>query len=189
MESWWDTLNVELRIFYGIGILSLFSLALQVVMALFSGLGHDHEMTGHDADHSSGLGLFSIRGITAFFLGFGWTGVIALKAGWGLLGAIAAGIFVGFGLMVAIFFLLRTLLGLQSSGTLNYQNAVGLIGTAYTTIPADQKAGGQVEVLFQGRLTMAEALYRGQQPITPGTKVKIIDKMGHATLMVEPLDR
>jgi len=109
-------------------------------------------------DHSSGLGLFSIRGITAFFVGFGWTGIIALKAGYSLTVAIIFGILAGGILMGGMLVLLRTLLGLQSSGTLDYANAIGQIGTAYTTIPPNQKAGGQVEVLIQGRLSMAEAL-------------------------------
>jgi Flp pilus assembly protein TadG len=89
--------------------------------------------------------------------------------------------------MAGILILLRSLLGLQSSGTLDYVNAVGQVGTAYTTIPPNNKAGGQVEVLIQGRLSMAEAVNTSLVPIVPGTKVIVVDKISHSTLIVEPL--
>lgn len=186
IESWWQALNLERQIFYGIGILSLFSLALQMLLSMFGGIGDGDDFSG-GGEHSDGLGLFSIRGITTFFLGFGWTGVIVLKAGHGLGMAILAGTLVGGTLMLGMLLLLRAMMRFQSSGTLDYKNAIGQIGTAYTTIPAEQKAGGQVEVMIQGRLSMAEALNRSATPISPGTKVKITDKVSHATLIVEPL--
>jgi len=184
-DTWWDALNLELRVFYGIGIIALLVLLLQLALSVFGGMDeHDFD---HAGDHSSGLSFFSIRGVTAFFVGFGWSGVIALKAGWGLMPAIAVGMAVGVALMIGIFLLMTSMLRLQSSGTLDFSNAVGKIGTVYVTIPARQKSGGQVEILFQGRLTMAEALSRGEQPLPPGTKVTVVEKLGHATLVVEPL--
>jgi hypothetical protein len=184
-DSWWDALNLELRVFYGIGLIALFVLLIQLALSIFGGMDeHDFD---HSGDHSSGLSFFSIRGVTAFFVGFGWTGVIALNAGWGLIGAIAAGMAVGCALMLGIFLLMTSMLRLQSSGTLNFANAVGQVATVYITVPAGQKAGGQVELMLQGRLTMADALSRGDAPLHPGSKVTVIDKIGHSTLIVEPL--
>lgn len=183
-DAWWDTLNLELRVFYGIGIIALFVLLIQLALSIFGGMDeHDFD----SSSHSSGLSFFSIRGVTAFFVGFGWAGVIALKAGWGLMPAIAVGMTVGAGLMLGIFLLMTSMLRLQSSGTLDFSNAIGKIGTVYVTIPAGRKAGGQVEVLLQGRLTMAEALFQGDVPLSPGTKVTVVEKIGHSTLVVEPL--
>lgn len=184
-EAWWNALNLELRVFYGIGIIALLILLLQLLLSVFGGMDE-----GHDFDHShhgSGLSFFSIRGVTAFFVGFGWTGVIVLKGGHGVLPAIVAGTLVGGGLMFGIFLLMKFMLGLQSNGTLDFANAIGQVGTVYVTIPAAQKAGGQVELLLQGRLTMADALFRGGEPLRPGTKVTIVEKIGHSTLIVEPL--
>lgn len=185
-DTWWNALNLELRLFYGIGIVALLFLMIQVFFSLFAGMddmGDIHDGGGH----SSGLSIFSIRGITAFFLGFGWAGVIALKAGWGVPAAIAVGIIAGGVMMFAIFLVMTSMLRLQSNGTLNFSNAVGQIATVYVTVPAASKAGGQVELLIQGRLTMADALYRGNEPLAPGTKVRIVEKLSHATLVVEPL--
>lgn len=186
MEFWWQALNLELQIFYGIGIIALLALALQMVMLLFGGIDDSGDF-GDGGHHGDGLGIFSIRGITAFFLGFGWTGVIVLKAGQSLGLAIVLGLFVGSVLMFGIFFLMRSMMRLQSSGTLNYANAVGEVATVYVTVPALQKGGGQVEVMIQGRHTTAEALHRGETQLIPGTKVRVVETIGRSTLVVEPL--
>jgi len=187
MELWWQALDLEMQIFYGIGIISLFSLLLQMVLLLFGGMD-DHSDISNVGDHSSGLGVLSFRGITAFFLGFGWAGVIALKAGLGLAAAIAIGLGTGGVLMIGIFLLMTSLMRLQSSGSLNYNNAVGEVATVYVTIPPDRKGGGQIEVMIQGRLATAEALQKGATPLSQGEKVRVLETIGKSTFIVEPLN-
>lgn len=187
IQSWWDALNFDLQIFYGIAILSLIVLTFQMILTIFFGM--DDGADSFDfGEHDSGMGIFSVRGVTAFFTGFGWTGVICTKRGLDLIPTVAIAFFVGFGLMLAIYIMMRSFMRLQSSGTLNYTNAVGQIATVYLTVSPVQRAGGQVEVMIQGRLVTAEALQKGSQPILPGTKVKVVDKIGATTLIVEPLD-
>lgn len=189
MELWWQGLNLELQIFYGIGVIALIALIIQFVLLFvgdFDQVG-DFGDSGGIADHGSGLGLFSFRGITAFFLGFGWTGAIAVKSSLSVPVAITLGLLVGAVLMVAIFLLMRSMMRLQSSGTLDYRNAVGEVATVYVTVPGSGKAGGQIEVMIQGRLSVAEALHRGESSIAPGTKVRVVEMMSRSTLVVEPL--
>ncbi len=186
LQGWWDALNFELQIFYGIAIISMFSLAIQILLSFFFGMDDGLGDMGA-GDHGSGLSIFSIRGVTAFFLGFGWTGVICTRAGIGLPLTILLAVVVGTALMTAILLLMVTFLRMQSSGTLNYQNAVGQVGTVYVTIPPAQRGGGQVETMIQGRLVTAEALQKGSDPLLPGTKVKVVEKIGTSTLIVEPI--
>ena len=186
IETWWNQLHFELQVFYGIGILALFSLLLQLVMTLFIGIDHDTDLPDGEG-HGSGMNIFSIRGVTAFFLGFGWGGVIALKAGFGLITAITLGVIIGGFLMFLIFLLMASMLRLVSNGCLDYANAIGQIGTVYVTVPGHGKAGGQVELMLQGRLTMASAIFSGDEPLAPGTKVTVTEKIGTSTLIVEPL--
>jgi len=185
LSEFWEALNLELRVFYGIGLIALFGLLIQLLLSLFGGM--DEAADIHDGDHGSGLGILSVRGVIAFFTGFGWAGVIAIKSGLGLAAAITIAVVVGTLLMVGIFLLMRSMLRLQSNGTIQHANAVGEIATVYVTIPASRKAGGQVEILLQGRLTMADAVSSNDAPLVPGTKVRVIEKIGHATLIVEPL--
>jgi membrane protein implicated in regulation of membrane protease activity len=187
IESWWDALNFNLQIFYGIAIVALIFLVFQMITTFFFGM--DDASGGVDIpDHDSGMSIFSVRGITAFFTGFGWTGVICTKSGMALIPSVAIAFVVGSSLMLLIYLMMRSLMRLQSSGTLDYSNAVGQIATVYLTISPVQRPGGQVEVMIQGRLVTAEALQKGSQPLSPGTKVKIVDKIGLTALLVEPLD-
>lgn len=189
MELWWQGLNLELQIFYGIGVIALIALVIQFLLLGIGGVDEvgDFGDAGGLSDHGSGLGIFSFRGITAFFLGFGWTGAIALKSGLSVAVAIVLGFLVGTVLMIAFFLLMRSMMRLQSSGTLDYRNAVGEVATVYVTVPGSGKGGGQVEVMIQGRLSVAEALHRGESPIVPGTKVRVVEMLGRSTLVVEPL--
>ncbi len=184
-DTWWNSLNLPLQVFYAMGILSLVALLIQMALSVFGGMDQDY--SPGEMDHGSGLSFFSIRGVTAFFTGFGWTGAIVMKAGGGITAAIAAGTLTGGVLMFTIYFLMRSMLRLQSNGALDFNNAIGRTGTVYVTIPPGQRAGGQVELLLQGRLTMAEALQKGDQPLRPGDKVTVVSKIGHSTLIVEPL--
>jgi membrane protein implicated in regulation of membrane protease activity len=186
LQMWWDSLNFELQCFYGIAIVSLFSLFIQMILSLFMGLGDEAGALGA-GDHASGLSIFSVRSVTAFFVGFGWTGVICTKAGYGLPLTLVLSVFAGALLMAAIIFMMLSFIRLQSSGTLDYANAVGQIGTVYVTVPPGQRSGGQVEALIQGRFVIAEALHRGAEPISPGTKVRVVEKIGASTLVIEPL--
>ena len=185
VDNWWEALNFELQLFYGIAIVSLIVLAVQVALSLLFGMDHDMDAMG--AEHDTGMGIFSVRGITAFFTGFGWTGVICTKQGLGLPLTVALSLVVGTAMMVAIYAMMRAFMRLQSSGTLDYGNAVGQVGTVYVTVPPARRPGGQVETMIQGRLVTAEAIQTGDQPLHPGAKVRIAERMGSSTLLVEPL--
>lgn len=189
INNWWEALNFNLQIFYGIAIVSGVVLVFQLFLSFFMGADDMDfgDMDGLDS-HDSGMSIFSVRGVTAFFTGFGWTGVICTEQGLGILPSVIIAFAVGFALMIGIFLMMRSIMKLQASGTMDYGNAVGQLGTAYVTIPPAQQAGGQVETMIQGRLVTAEALYKGTEPITPGTKVKVVERIGSATLIVEPID-
>lgn len=188
IDNWWNALNFNLQVFYGIAIIALAVLVLQMILSIFMGMDDVGGMDGGDiGHHDSGMSIFSVRGVTAFFTGFGWTGVICTEQGFGLPFTLVLALLVGGSLMVAIYLMMRSFMRLQSSGTLDYGNAVGQMGTVYITIPSVQRSGGQVETMIQGRLVTAEALYKGSEPLQPGTKVKVVERIGTSTLIVEPL--
>lgn len=185
METWWSSLNLPLQIFYATGIIAGVFLIIEGVMTLFG--FHHHDALEASVDHTDGLGVLSVRSITGFFFGFGWSGVIALKAGLGLFAAIGIAVAVGGVFLVTIYLLMRAMFSLRSDGTLNYQNAIGQIATVYVTIPPDFKGGGQVEVLIQGRLQTINSLTRHPRPLAPQMRVKVIGLVDRGTLEVEPI--
>lgn len=187
INAWWDHLNFELQVFYGIAIVTLiilfFQMALTLIFGADDGLHHIDAM-----DNDSDVGIFSVRGITAFFTGFGWTGVICSKNSLHIIPTVILAFVVGFSLMMLIYGIMRSLIRLQSDGTLDYANAIGQTATVYLTIPPTQQPGGQIEVMIQGRLVTAQALYKGELSLAPGTKVNVVEKIGSTTLMVQPLN-
>lgn len=191
MIDWWTSLDTPLQIFYGIGIVALGLTILQTLLALL-GMGIDGLFDFFHIDigspDASGLGLFSSHTVSAFFLGFGWGGVMGLEGGLGIGAATAVGTGSGFFLMLAMFFMIRALLRLQSSGNLEYGSAVGSEATVYVTIPGDNHdGGGQIQVTIQGRLITARARMRESGPVAPGEKVRITGLDGPTSFYVEAL--
>ena len=184
--EWWSELSLALKIFYGIGITSLLVVLIQTVLTL---LGLDAE--GLDLDigdgvSDSGIGLFSSQTLGAFFLGFGWMGAALLKGGWSIfLSALVAFIF-GVITMVAMYFMIRKLLELQSKGNLDYSSVIGEQATVYVTLPGDNEdGGGQIQVTIQGRLTTASARKVDSGAVKPGENVRIVDIKGPSTFLVK----
>jgi hypothetical protein len=89
--------------------------------------------------------------------------------------------------LLATAFLIRNLLRLQGSGNLDYHNALGVVGTVYSTIPGAERGGGQLELMLQGRLMMAEAYTKAAHDLKPNSKARVVALIGQSTLLVEPL--
>jgi hypothetical protein len=149
----------------------------------------DHH-DGFDAgglDHDAGVGVFSVKPLTGFFLAFGWVGGIALDNGFSLFAATAFALVAGgvvMGIIVAMF---RAMLALRSDGTMQIKTALGAIGTVYVTVPANKGSGGQVIVNFSGRQETLAALSAAPAPIASGEKIKVVSVVDGRTVVVEPL--
>jgi membrane-bound ClpP family serine protease len=72
---------------------------------------------------------------------------------------------------------------LQSDGTLKLSNAIGQQGKVYLTIPAD--GTGQVQVAFQGRLMIYDAISANKEEIKTGDQIVVIDIAGGNIFVVE----
>jgi hypothetical protein len=186
MELWWGTLSEALRWFYGIALITSFLMVIQLVMMVF-GFGDDFDEVDGDASGDADVRVLSVRTVTAFFAGFGWTGVASIENGSSLLTALLLAILVGSIFMGGVVVLMKALYSMRHSGTIDYRNAVGEIGTVYLRVPGAMENPGQVEVMVQGRLKVAQAFTRSSQEIPNQTRVRVIDVMDQNTLIVEPL--
>lgn len=182
VSSWWGSLEGAYRVFYALGIVSALGLLIQVFLALF---GLDDLIDGSDG---SGTSLLSMRTVSGFLAGFGWTGVVMMRAGYSTLAASIGGTAVGLlfaGILVVV---MRVLMGLRHSGTVNYENAVGVAGKVYAPIGASLKKPGQVEVLVQGRLRTVAAMTRHDQDLPTLARIRVTDTLDANTLLVAPLE-
>jgi membrane protein implicated in regulation of membrane protease activity len=145
-----------------------------------------HDLGGHDlADSDLSFKALSLQGITAFFMMFGLVGWALVRQGnvpaaLSILGGTIAGLATVW-IMKKIF---QAAGALQSSGTLDLQNAVGQEGHVYLTIHPGQT--GKVQIAVQGRLSVLNAIAEGNQEIKTGQTVRVV-RVSTDTLVVETI--
>lgn len=198
----WTDWNVAQKIFFLIAAPATVLLIVQIVMMLIGfGSGGDADADCDcdvdcdcdcdvdvsdggevlDADH--GFGLFTVRGLIAFFTVGGWVGY-TLSDNHVVLAVILALASGGLAL-VLMGLLLKWLTSLQSNGNLRYDDAIGLIGDVYLTVPPKDNGKGKINVLLNERLTELSAVQTGEAPIQTGKKVKIIGVIADSFLVEE----
>lgn len=150
------------------------------------GLPGDGEAHGQPDGPDSGLHLFTVRGVVAFLVLFGWGGLWLCQLGVPGLLAVFLAVPIGFAGMVGIALAVRQAVRLQYDGTLDPRNAVGLTGTVYLTVPAGRAAPGKVELTVQEQLREFEAVTDSPEPIPTGDPVRVTGLAGRSTLLVEP---
>ena len=195
MVTWWTALSGTEHFFFIIAIGSTFILALQLVMNMIGLAGHDTDFgtaLPHDigagslehpdlAAHSTGLGLISVRTVIAFFVGFGWAGFALLGMEIPITISVILSLVIGFGFMMLVFYLMKTIFKLSDAGNIDNRNAIGQTGTVYIPIPAGAKGVGQVQVVVEGRMRELAAVTEGVDSLPTGTPIKIVKMMGTST--------
>jgi len=164
---------------------------LRLVLAIFAGDGHDLEpgMEVGDAgdiigDSDATFRVLSVQGMLGFLLIFGLTGLtmsIQMEASHVVSVGVAFG--AGFLTMLLLGWITLSLRGLDRSGNIRLDRAVGAEGTVYLTIP--EGGTGQAQVNVQNRLRVIDALSEDKQEIETGTRVKVVRVVGDDTLVVE----
>ena len=132
-----------------------------------------HEAAADPETPDTGLHLFTVRGVVAFLVLFGWGGLWLHQVGLPGFLAVFLAIPIGFAGMVGIALAVRQALRLQYDGTLDLRNALGRTGTVYLPV--------------QEQLTEFEALTDSPAPIPTGSPVRVTGLAGRGALLVEPI--
>jgi hypothetical protein len=161
---------------------------IQVVLSLF-GADHDgdHDV-GHDGGHGGeGAGTWlSLRAIVAFLAFFGIGGMVATSRGQGSLTSLGVAAACGSVAFVLTRIALVQFDKLRASGTVNVQNAIGVEGRVYLTIPAAKSGQGAVTVGIQGRTMQYRAITPGPE-LKTGQLCKVSAVHASDTLVVDAL--
>lgn len=184
MGDWFGDLAGDLQVFYVIGIVAGVFLLVQLILLSF-GFGFDADV---DFDGDAGdfdVGFVSLRTLTAFFFAFGWTGVIMKEADQSTPAAVGVAVAVGFAMFFSVGLLWRQFMKLQSTGSVDYANAIGGSGSVYLPIGANRSRPGKVEVMVQGRLKVIDAYTEQDEDIPSKTRVRVVDQIDSSTLLVE----
>ncbi len=152
------------------------------------GAGHSHAAHphgAHDAEESA-FTFVSIRSLMAFGTLFCWSGALYLMGGthpawaigfsvvWGLLG------------MLVVSYLMYRLLNLEEIGNIDLETALFEEGTVYIGIPSN--GTGQVRIKVSGVISYVKARSKTREPVSRGTKVRVIGISDQSVIEVEPIE-
>ncbi len=203
--EWWNSLSLVAQIFYCIAVPSTLVLLVQTIL-MFIGMGEDADADGADTDVSDdadvdgsedggfdedldpngfdGLRIFTVRGVIAFLVIFGWMGALLESMNVALWINIPISSVCGFAMMVALAFIFKAIMQLRSDGTIDIRNAVGTAGKVHLTIPPARMGEGKVHILLQGSYVERDAVTDEPDPIPTGSEVVVVRVSGETTLVV-----
>lgn len=215
MITWWESLGLISQIFACIAIPASVVLLIQTVLMLIGldsdgdvadanlsdlpelpdidpdpdipdGVFGENILDG-DPDPSGldGLRVFSVRGIIAFLVVFGWVGLVMDGTGVALWITLPIAAVCGIATMFALAILLRAVMRLRNNGNLDNRNALGTSGRVYLTVPASRGGEGKVNILLQGSYVEREAVTDDDEPLPTGCEVVVIGLSGQTTLVVK----
>ena len=145
-----------------------------------------YETPGDGEVHHDGfnLRLFSFRGIVAFCAVYGWGALAISRAGHPLLVALLVGLILGLGAMLLVAVTMQLFVRLQTDGTVDTANAVGLTGEVYLSVPASRTGEGKVNVVIQEKMTECAAVTDEEESIPTGRAVTVIGVTREKQLIV-----
>ena len=203
--EWWNSLSLVAQIFYCIAVPSTLVLLIQTIL-MFIGMGEEADADGADTDVSEdvdvdgnedvgfdedldpngldGLRIFTVRGVIAFLVIFGWVGALLESMNVALWINIPVSSVCGFAMMVLLAFIFKAIMNLRSDGTIDIRNAVGTAGKVHLTIPPARMGEGKVHILLQGSYVERDAVTDEPDPIPTGSEIVVVRVSGGTTLVV-----
>lgn len=191
MGNFWNDMSGLGKGFFIVGCVAAALLVIQIIFMVigFAGGGDadvDTDFDGDaDVDGGDGIGLFTVKGLIAFFAIGGWVGLGMDSAGLHPALSVIIACVCGAGAFIAVGFIYKAMFKLQSSGNIRIEGAVGKTAEVYLRIPAS--GTGKVTVLLQEREVEFDARTRCGYDIPTGSRVMVVETVG-GKLVVEPIE-
>jgi len=142
-------------------------------------VGHSH---GAPAD--TGFQLFTVRGFITFFTLFGWTGLVCYQSGFPTAACLIIAAGAGILGMAVTAYIMKSMMKLQSDGSLKLSNAIGKTATVYIRVPASRADRGKVNLVVQERLIEVNAVTDEPFDLLYGSEVVVVGMSSVDTLLV-----
>lgn len=192
---WWEQLSSFQQGMFIIAVSASFVMLIFLVLMLigiegsdFDGIDDVSDVDVINDEPLSGIGglkILTIRGILAFISMGAWTAYILVNWMHPLI-ASAIGIVVGAISAYLLALAFRATYKLESSGNLDYTNAIGQIGTVYIRVPKSKIGKGKITLTIQERYIEVDAMTEWDQDLMPKTIVEVIGIEDTTTLIVKP---
>ena len=207
MFNWWNTLSLSTQIFYCIAIPASLVLFIQTLLT-FMGIGDNSDIDTdgvedfsaenpdgvygdgdfddvNDAQGMDSLRIFTLRGIVAFLVVFGWMGVALDASGVSLFITVPVAFVCGFVMMLSLALIFRAIMRLRSDGNADNRNAVGTAGKVQLTIPPSRSGEGKVHIMLQGSYVERNAVTDETEAIPTGCEIIVVGVSGQTDLIVK----
>ena len=164
----------------------LILMAMMMVGDILGGVFDSVFDTDVSLDSDLSFELFSIQGLAAATMMFGYVGMFTLSASESEVFAVIAGGMAAGASMYGVGLMLKGINNLQADGTMKYEDAIGERGQVYSRIRPNES--GEVQVSVDGTLRTLTARAKDRSLHIPtGEFITVLDYIG-STLIVEPLD-
>ncbi len=210
LVEWWNSMTLAAQIFACMAVPATFLLVIQTLL-MFLGLGGETEDVGGEVpddisddlidgdgvfgedtpsetpDHSGlgGLRIFTMRGIVAFFVVFGWVGVTMESGNCPLYLTVPVATVSGAAIMLLLAVLFRAIMRLRNDGNTDNRNAIGVSGKVQLTIPPSRSGEGKVFVMLQGSYVERGAVTDEAEAIPTGSEIVVVGVSGQTELVVK----
>jgi membrane protein implicated in regulation of membrane protease activity len=187
LSEWWEALSLPLKFYWALAVPFTVFFVLQMLSSLAGGDHHSHDSHfDHDASGDAGIPFqfLTLKNVVAFFTLFGWAGIAAIDSGVSAWFAFFVASVVGFLMMTVMATIFYVLAKATANGTMKFQNAVGVTGEVYLTIPASRGNIGKVQVKVQGSLRTLDAVTDDEKDIPTGTLIRVMKVANNNLLIV-----
>ncbi len=209
--DWWNGLSVTAQIFACMAIPATLILAIQTCL-MFLGIGDDADGIGGDLPDDmpdlpddvpdgvfgedavtetpdgaglDGLRIFTLRGVIAFFVVFGWVGVAMDSSLCPLYVTLPVAAVCGVAVMLLLAVVFHAVMRLRNDGNTDNRNAIGVSAKVHLTIPPERRGEGKVHVMLQGAYVERSAVTDETEAIPTGAEVVVIGVSGQTDLVVK----
>jgi hypothetical protein len=190
---WWQSLSLFEQITFSVALAASGIIFIFLILMVFGIDGSDYDGDfGAEMDFIndepltgiSGLRILTVRGVLVFIAIGCWLGFILFKP----TGPLFAVLIGALGGVIAAYLqalAFRASLKLESSGNIDYRNAIGKEGTVYLRIPKSRSGKGKVTVVIQERFTEVDAVTDELEDLLPKSLVEITGLEDNLTVQVK----
>ena len=193
---WWQSLSSFQHVILVIAASATLLLVIFLILLLL-GIGDDSSFDGGDFDDVdfdlyndepltsfTGLKILTVRGALTLLSVGGWTAFLlddVLDTWLALLIGVVVGVVAAYLLALAF----RLSLRLESSGNIDYKNAIGKTAKVYLRIPKNKLGAGKVTLVLQERLVEISAVTEDSEDISSNSIVEVVGLEDDHTLIVK----
>lgn len=188
MKEWFLNLSVMEHIYFWLGIAATLALIVQIVLMCCSSFGGDVDIDGDgdiDVDTDSGVSIFTVKSITAFFAVGAWAGLLTCAIASSKLQwlSILVAVLAGAAAWAVVILIMRSILKLQCNGTVQPEKLVGQQAVVYVTIPEARTGRGKITLNAQGRFMELDAVTDSEEKLNVDEVVEIVASENDCTVV------